>query len=468
MTPTVAILPFGLSLTRLFLAACLAVMFGAMIIVGKWVETRIETAVVQNAGNAAAIYMESFISPLSQDLAEADTLSEPAERALVEIFNTTPLGERILGYRIWKPGGLVVHASDAGMIGQTVEVSAAQAEAWDGRIGAQLGGRPHEETGAPATRVGPRLEVYSPIRALWSDDVIAVAEFYLRSDRMLRDMSEARRQSWIIVGSVFSVATFLLIWIVRLGDRLIGAQARELEARVRQSEAMAAMNRDLRARVVEASARATAETDRFLRRLGSDLHDGPAQHIALAALRLDAATDRGTAPTSEVEDVRAALSAAMGEIRRLSRGLMAPDIDNLSVEEIVQRVVAANRGGGAPTTVISSDCHRRAEPRLGHSARLCIYRFLQEALSNVTRHAPGSTCAITCDVQGAELLVSVEDDGPGFDPARDMGLRDDGGQGLWGLRDRAESLGGQLDIHSAPGQGTVLVLHLPLDEETKT
>ncbi|MFY9206761.1 MAG: hypothetical protein WAO67_13620 [Yoonia sp.] len=67
--------------------------------------------------------MESFISPLSQELAETETLSPPARQALAEIFDGTALGERVVSYKIWMPDGLVVHASDAALIGQRFDPS---------------------------------------------------------------------------------------------------------------------------------------------------------------------------------------------------------------------------------------------------------------------------------------------------------------------------------------------------------
>lgn len=442
------------SLARMFLAACLVVMGTAMAVVGHWVETRIKSAVVQNSANAAALYMESFLSPLSQDLAQGEALSGPAARALVEIFQHTLLGERVADYRIWKPGGLVVHASDPGLIGLRLPETPAMAAAWDGRITGSF--EPEGNAGVAA----PLLAVLSPIRELWSGEIIAVAEFDVRADALLEEMADARRTGWLVVGATFLASTLALYGIVLAGDRLIRAQAKELEDRVRQSEAMAQVNRDLRARALEASARAAAQTDRFLRRLGSDLHDGPAQYLALAALRLDAAI--GARHPAEAEEIRRAIDTALAEIRTLSRGLVIPDIDKLDLDEILRRAVAGSRGIGQGMVAI--DCDLGAAPRLDYSAKLCIYRFLQETLSNAARYAPDARCRVTCRRTGGSLCVQVADDGPGFVPETDVRVREDGGQGLIGLRDRAESLGGRLDIDAAPGRGAVITLHLPIEE----
>ena len=71
--------------------------------------------------------------------------------------------------------------------------------------------------------------------------------------------------------------------------------------------------------------------------------------------------------------------------------------------------------------------------------------------------------AVRIAIAGATLTASVADQGPGFDPAKTRGVGPDGGQGLKGLRDRAESLGGALEIDSTPGRGTRLTLMLPIE-----
>jgi DNA-binding CsgD family transcriptional regulator len=83
---------------------------------GTWVTRRIQRAVVDNTAAAAALYLESVVSPLSQELAENDVLSEPAQRALMEIFSNTAFGDRIVAFKIWKRDGLIAYASDPAII----------------------------------------------------------------------------------------------------------------------------------------------------------------------------------------------------------------------------------------------------------------------------------------------------------------------------------------------------------------
>ena len=86
---------------------------------------------------------------------------------------------------------------------------------------------------------------------------------------------------------MFAASGLALYGIVRAGSNTIERQEAALRAQVAESRRIAALNRDLGERVMRASARATASTERTLRRIGADLHDGPAQYVALAAMRLD-------------------------------------------------------------------------------------------------------------------------------------------------------------------------------------
>lgn len=447
---------FRKTLPGQFLLAGGAVMLAAMLAVGFWVSARIEQGVVQNSANAAALYMESFVSPLSQDLGDAEGLSPPARQALHEIFANTTLGERVVAYKIWKPGGLVVEASDATLEGQRFEQSDDLRRAWTGTIAASFENLGDAEDAGEAALGVPLLEVYSPIREVWTGEIIAVAEFYERADDLARELADAQRKSWILVSAVFLTSGLLLFGIVRAGGRTIERQQADLQAQLSETRRVSDQNRALRERVMAAANRSTAQAERVMQRVGHDLHDGVAQHLSLAGLRLDAALAGGDG--AEGATVRAALDAAMRELRAISRGLALPDLDHLGAAEVVARAVEDHRRAFGTEVILATGAD--AAPDLPYAARLCLYRFVQEALANAHRHAGGAGVAV--DFRALpDVETTVSDLGSGFDPAVSMALRADGGQGLIGLRDRAETLGGQVRIDSAPGAGTRISLHLP-------
>lgn len=451
-----------LTLPVQFLVAGAFVMLVAMFLVGNWMAQRIEAAVVQNSGTSAALFMESFISPLSQEIADTNTLSPPARQALAEIFSGTSLGERVVSYKIWMPGGVVVHASDPALIGQTFPPSDDLLLAFSGQVASGFEDLNDLEDQGEAALGVPLLEVYTPIREAWTGDIIAVAEFYEVADQLANDIASARTTSWLIVGGAFLGSGVLLFGIVQAGGRTIGMQQQRLTEQLQKTEDMSRQNARLRMRAVAASARAVAQTEQAIRRIGSDLHDGPAQYLSLASLRLEGALATAQSTGNDALLVRESLDKALEELRMISRGLALPDLESLGISTLVERVVKDHQR--QTELQVAVEMVTLENVSVNYAQKLCIFRFLQESLSNVSRHAHAQAATVQLHHDKDGLTVSVTDSGAGFDPDAAREVRTDGGQGLLGLKDRAESLGGALAIQSGIGAGTTLTLTLPIEE----
>ncbi|MDR7520697.1 MAG: ATP-binding protein, partial [Armatimonadota bacterium] len=94
-----------------------------------------------------------------------------------------------------------------------------------------------------------------------------------------------------------------------------------------------------------------------------------------------------------------------------------------------------------------------------------IFRVVQEALTNVVRHAEASQVTVDLTVAGRELSVRIEDNGRGFDPRRPRAADRSGGYGLLGMQERVELVGGRWEVQSTPGVGTVVAATLPIRDE---
>ena len=340
------------SLVVRFVTAGGAVMLAAMLLIGSWITARIEDSVVANAASVGALYLDSFVSPLSQELAAGDRLSEPAGRALAEVFGASGMGERIVSFKIWKPDGLVVHASNPDIIGERFAPTPELEAALRGEVSGSFEDLDDDENAAEAALGLPLLEIYSPIHEVWSGKIIAVAEFYEVATELERDLASARRASWLLVAGVFLASGLMLLGIVRAGGRTIARQQAMLEAQVAESRDIAAQNVELRRRAVGASARAAAQAERSLRQVSADLHDGPAQYVALAAMRLESLVPDTEAGRAEAETLRLGLQSALAEIRAISRGLSLPELDGLPLAEVARRAVAAHlRPTGCPVAL---------------------------------------------------------------------------------------------------------------------
>lgn len=185
------------------------------------------------------------------------------------------------------------------------------------------------------------------------------------------------------------------------------------------------------------------------RRIAQDLHDEVNQALTAIALRLEAL--RQSAPPelhADLRETRRLASQAMEELLSLARQLRPTALDDLGLLPALRTQVR----DFADQTGIHSDFRPRGDvPRLSDDQQLVIYRVAQESLSNVAQHAEARHVMVELSFVGRTVL-RISDDGRGVSGERNGGL------GLSGMQERALLVGGQLDIHSAEGQGTTVTL----------
>lgn len=449
----------GLSLARQFALAGGVVIFAAAGAVGLWVSGRIEDAVVRNTANATARYMDSFIAPLAQDLVAHDVLSPEARAEIDRLLSETSLGERVISFKIWREDGRLVDASNEALVGQSFALTDELALAFGGDVHADFDQLGDAEDAEEAATGLPLLEIYAPVRQAGTDRVIAVAEFYEVATQLQADLTRARLTSFAVVGSIMTLMGAGLFGIVLRGSRTIDRQVVALKD-------LSARNVSLRLRVQNAAARFSAMNDQALRRIGADLHDGPAQLMAFAALRLDAL--RKDLPTTgaraELDAVEGAVRDSIRDVRRISRGLSMPDIGRKPMADLVQGLAESHSVRTGQPVEVSCDLGGRTD--LPMSVKTCAFRVVQEGLTNAWRHAEGKGQMVRVWVVEDILRVSVLDRGPGLrDPDGPVPTEDDEGMGLVGLADRVGSLGGIIELRSRPhwdGPGAELRMTLDL------
>lgn len=444
-----------LSLARQFALAGGVVMLVAAVAGGFFVSDRIEAVVVRNTANATALYMESFIAPLTQDLATQEALSEQSRLQIGRLLADTALGQRVVSFKIWRPGGLVVDASNRDVIGKTFAPTENLRQAWAGEVRADFNDTGDEEDVAEHALGLPLLEIYTPIREVKTGKVIAVAEFYEIASQLKLDLIRARSLGWLTVGAAMLLIAGSLFVIVLRGSRTIDRQLAALSE-------LASRNLALRLRVQGAAARFSSVNDQVLRRIGADLHDGPAQLMGFAALRLDALQGRvaGDKALADLAAVQRAVKDSILEIRNISRGLSLPDIEQKSLEDILRGVAETHAARTGAAVAVQCDATTVDVPS---AVKICCYRFVQEGLNNGWRHALGKGQEVRLSVQGDLLRLRVLDRGPGFAHLPvDFGS-DESGLGLPGLTDRVESLGGHIEaLNRQDGPGAELRMELDL------
>ena len=232
---------------------------------------------------------------------------------------------------------------------------------------------------------------------------------------------------------------------------------RETESRLTgftELVATAIANAESRAELKASRARIVAAADETRRRIERDMHDGTQQRLVSFGLELRAA--RAAVPP-QLDDLERALSrvseglaSVFDELREISHGIH-PAI--LSEGGLQPALKALCRRSALP---VELDLH--AERRLPEPVEVATYYVVSEALANAAKHAHASVVNVQLHAHDAILRLAVRDDGiGGADPAR--------GSGLLGLSDRIEALGGTLEVSSPAGEGTTLLIEVPLEDK---
>lgn len=200
--------------------------------------------------------------------------------------------------------------------------------------------------------------------------------------------------------------------------------------------------------------RRTQETER--RRLARELHDEVGQTLTALKFMLERIEQHGpeVMPTICVE-AKTMVADLLGRVHDLSLDLRPPVLDDFG---LVPSLLWLTRRFEQLTNITIQFHHEGLARRLPDDIENCAYRLIQEALTNVARHAHADHCMVQCVVSGGYLTVTVRDHGKGFVVLPFTG-------GLRGMRERARELGGELEISSGPALGTYVCARLPLNQE---
>jgi signal transduction histidine kinase len=432
-----------------------AMTFGGFIISGI-----ISRATVDSTAASSALFLDSLISPAVQELARSDSLSPGSIERLDTMLKDGPIYGRFVHVDLWLPDGSLAYSTSSELIGGKFATPEGAARAFEGYVEARytdLQAAEHTARGWN-TRF---LEIYVPLREHLSGLIIAVVEVHELTAPLEEKLLWLRTQTWLVLIAATLLIAAALVVIVWKSGRLLAEHQSALRNRLKQIERVSEQNRKLRQKVQCASARLAEMNEAHLRNVGAELHDGPAQLVGLAALKLEQirrAADRRMRE-NVLQSIEGVLTEALQNMRIIARGLMLPEIEGMTLGETVRAAADAHeRRTGTKVSVALDDYHGDLPPAL----RICAYRFVQEGLNNAFRHAGGKGQTVECRVEGRLLTVRVSDAGHGpHTETRGCGL------GLMGLRERVESLGGIFTMNQT-ANGTTIEMTVNLGQGDET
>ena len=403
-----------------------------------------EREAVHDAVETSDLLAHSVITPaLQDDLVEGD---RDAIAALDQVVEDYLASTSIVRVKIWTSDGRIVYSNEPELIGDNFplgeEERAVLAEA-------------DQEDGEPTTRAevselsedenefergyGQLLEVYGPV---WTPNGTPLLfETYAR----YQVVNERSGQLWrgfagVTVSSLLFFAVLLLPIVWRLLIRLKRSQ--------RQRE-------ELLERAVDASIEER-------RRIAGTLHDGVVQELAATSFTVAGAAARARTQgdarlADELQGVAGTLRSSIGGLRSLLVDIFPANLHTGGLSDALADLAAPLRSRGIEVTLELEQDDVHLDP----DVERLVFRVTQECLHNVRRHSGADSVRVAWRAEGDQMVLDVEDDGRGFDPAEVLARPREGHFGVRVLADVASAAGADLSVSTAPGSGCHWRLRVP-------
>ncbi len=396
------------------------------------------TAVSQSVHEAAElsdVLADSVVQPLLTDAMATDPL--PARIALDSVVRSRVLSRSLVRVKVWTPEGRVLYSDETQLVGLTFRLDASAQEVLrtpQTRAEVSDLARPENRFERPWSRL---LEVYRPI---WTPSGSPLLfETYFRYDAVVARSDQLWRGfAGIMLSSLGAIFVLLLplVWT-------LFAKARRAQL---QREALIQRALDV------------SREER--RRIAATLHDGAVQDLAAASFAVSGsaqtAATRGDATlAADLEHAAGAIRTSMSGMRSLLVDIYPSALRSAGLAAALQDLVATMSDR---TPEVRLDVADAAVDELDQPAQEAVLRITQELLRNVVRHAGASTAAVTLAAEEGRAVLTVADDGVGFDPAAALP------EEHFGLRlvtDLAASIGARLQVRSAPESGTTWRMIVP-------
>ncbi len=201
--------------------------------------------------------------------------------------------------------------------------------------------------------------------------------------------------------------------------------------------------------------------EREIQRIAHAVHDEAGQLVVAARLAMSGiAQDLSPSLQGQLKEVGTILDQVEKQLRRLSHELRPTVLDDLGLVPAVRFLAEGLSKRSELSIRVESSLETRCPPNI----ETALYRIIQEALTNITKHARAENVKIQLTRVANHLHCLVEDDGAGFDVSTLLSRKENRGLGLVGIRERLNAVGGTLQVESQPGRGTGLLVKIPMEK----
>jgi signal transduction histidine kinase len=457
------------SLSTQFLIASAVVLCVSMAVLGTWVSHQIKRSVMATSSADSAAFIRATLEPYAQRIDSRGQLHPEDFAALDRLFIDTVLGERIISVKLWSTDGSanarIIYSSMAKETVGDEHVSTDVQEAWNGEPVTEFKDLAGGESQYEESLHIPLIEVYAPLFRTGTKEVIAVGEIYHAGSVLAQNLRQGVILTWMVVCLTTLLMIVVLYLIVRRANRLLLEQRSALSSKVQEAEEMAAQNHALRLAADRSRLDANEANEELLGRIGLDIHDGPIQFLTLVRFRMDEIAQRlsegahnaGSA-ASGLEELGSKVSSIIDELRDISVGLVLPELSRLSLLETIKLAVERHEHQTGTRVRLK---HAGIPRKVPDPLKTCIYRIVQETLSNSFKHAGGHGQRITASAADGALTLEISDDGL---PATATRSPKTGSRlGQRGIRNRVAAFNGTVTIEPHAEQGTRVRVSIPLE-----
>lgn len=413
-----------------FLAVVAVMLVGVLLATSALSSRAAEDEAVNDARDAADILARSVVEPaIPRGLVDGDPAAiDRMDRRVLARLKV----DDVRRIKIWDREGRVLYADDPRLIGSTYALGEEElAVLSTGSLDAEI-----SDLGRAENRFergsGGLLEVYTRVTEPGGEPLLFEAYFSVEDIARERERVFASFRP-ITIGALVAftaLTTPLLLLLMRRVRRSADEQQRLL---------LAAVNASSAERV----------------RIARDLHDGVVQDLAGSSFALSSVARRSDLPTAaatELEDVSRSLRGSMRSLRSLMVEIHPPELQVHGLEAALTDLLSPLVADGVRTSLEVGDLSQASPESVA-----LAWRVAQECVRNVRRHAQASRIAIEVGLLGDDLLLTVTDDGVGFDPAGVPPAR----FGVRGMQGLARDAGGDLTVVSSPGRGTTTRMVVP-------